>query len=178
MNVIHVGNTFVQLSQSTSLIVSEEMKCWRQWSKDTGRPWEKNHVSLRTDKQKQLHIVLFLFVGLFDLPTEVREWTGTDFQMSHIVLDSKKKKKKKKGIVDNYPSCAPTVTRKKCTFCFAVELVGKLIKLTCCPQRLHSMLLVNRPWKGCWNFHGFGIGWRGAAKQSKEDITGKICLTC
>lgn len=149
------------------------MKCWRQWSKDTGRPWKNHQVSLQIDKQIHFHIVLFPFVGLCDLPTEAREWTGTDFQMSHIVLDSKKKNR---GIPDNYPSCAPTLTKKKCTFCFAVELVGKLISLTCCPQRLQSMLLVNRPWKGCWNFHGFGIGWRGAAKQSKKTSQVKYFL--
>lgn len=28
-------------------------------------------------------------LGIFDLPTEAKEWTGRDFQMSRIELDSK-----------------------------------------------------------------------------------------
>lgn len=107
LNVMHVGNTFVQLSQSTSLIVSEEMKCWRHWSKDTGRPCEK---SPRTDnKQIHLHVVLFLFVGsCLTYPLRQGNGQGQTFKwvISHWTL-------KKTGILDDYPSCAPTLTSKK-----------------------------------------------------------------
>lgn len=85
--------------------------------------------------------------------------------MSHIVLGSKPKKQerhsfklhtliwnkfdgqKKKAGLNRFVNCSN--------------------KLTWCPQRLQSMLLVKRPWKGCWNFHGFGIGRRGAVKQKQ-----------
>lgn len=30
------------------------------------------------------------------------------------------------------------------------------------------MLLVKRPWKGCCDFHGLGIGWRGAADRKNR----------
>ena len=39
--------TLVQFSHSTSLMVSEEIKCWRHWSRDMGRPWGQTQIKLR-----------------------------------------------------------------------------------------------------------------------------------
>lgn len=82
--------SLVQFSHSTSLMVSEEIKCWRHWSREIGRPhWGKGMDRERLSNESYR--------------------TGL-----------------------------------------------------CSSQRLQNMLLVNRPWNGCWNFHGLGIGWRGA----------------
>lgn len=37
----------MQFSHSTSLIVSEEIKCCRHWSREIGRPWEQTQVKLK-----------------------------------------------------------------------------------------------------------------------------------
>lgn len=82
--------SFVQFSHSTSLMVSDDMKCWRQWSKETGCP----HLGKGIDRERLSNESYR--TGLF------------------------------------------------------------------CSHRLHDMLLVKRPWKGCWNFQGQGTGWSGA----------------
>lgn len=43
--------TLVQFSHSTSLMVSEEMKCWRHWSRDIGRPWGQTEIKSRQTEQ-------------------------------------------------------------------------------------------------------------------------------
>lgn len=165
--MIHVGDTFVQLSQSTSLIVSEEMKCWRQWSKDKGRPWGKNTKwDCRQIISRNSYILHCSCLSVF-LTYPLRQGNGQG-QTFKWVVPYWTLKNNNRGILTITQAVLLPWPTKKHPFCFAVQLVGKLVKLTCCPQRLQSMLLVNRPWKGCWNFHGFGIGWRGAAKQTKK----------
>lgn len=63
-------------------------------------------------------IALFLLAGDFNLPTEAKEWTGRDFQMSRIELDSKKNRE---VFVTIAQALNLTCKKKKSTCCTVVN---------------------------------------------------------